>query len=150
MKQTTRSILLTAGLGLGMSLTSCVAPYDSGVATTTTTSYRPGYTVNTLPGGYRTEVIDGSDYYYNNGSYFRRSGGSYVVVDAPRRSRYYEEYSRYGNRTVHNHPDGSSHVITELPRGYSTVNYQGEPYYRYQDRYYRRQGSGYVVVASPF
>lgn len=149
MKEPMKSILLAAGLGLGMSLTSCVAPYD-GVASTSVTTYRPGYTINSLPGGYRSEVIGGTNYYYNAGNYYRRNGSSYVVVEAPRRSRYYDEYTQYGNRTVHNHRDGSSHVINELPSGYTTVDYRGEPYYRYQDRYYRRQGSGYVTVASPF
>ena len=97
----TKRILLTAGFGLGLSLTSCVAPYE-GETRTSVTTYRPGYTVNTLPGGYRTEVIDGTDYYYTNGNYYRRRGSNYVVVDAPRRSRYYEEYTRFGNRTYRN------------------------------------------------
>jgi hypothetical protein len=144
MKQPIQTVLIAAGLGIGMSLTSCVVPYE-GTATTTVTTYRPGYTVRTLPGGYRSEVIAGTNYYYHDGHYFRRSGSGYVVVEAPRRSRYYEEYRIYQNR-----PDGSTHVIRELPRGYTTVTYRGVPYYRYQDRYYRRQGSGYVVVASPF
>lgn len=150
MKSPIKYTLAAAGLGIGMSLTSCVAPYDAATTTTSVTTYRPGYTVNTLPGGYRSEVIAGSDYYYYNGNYFRRSGSSYVVVDAPRRSRYYDEYTRYGNRTYRSDVDGRTTVIRELPRGYTTVNHRGEPYYRYQDRFYRRQGSGYVIVASPF
>ena len=147
--KTTKTILLTGGAAALFSLSSCVAPYDTGVSTTVTT-YRPGYTVNTLPSGYRTESISGSNYYYYNGAYYQRRNNSYVVVEAPRRSRYYNEYTQYGNTTVHNHPDGSSHVIERLPSGYQTVDYRGTPYYRYQDRYYRRQGSGYVTVASPF
>lgn len=151
MNTITKTILLTAGLAGGLSLSSCVAPYDSGVSSSTqVTTYRPGYTVNTLPGGYRSERIGDSEYYYHNGAYYQRRSNNYVVVDAPRQSRYYGEYSQYGNRTVHNHRDGSSHVITELPRGYTTVDYRGEPYYRYQDNYYRRQGSGYVTVARPY
>lgn len=151
MKNYTKTILLTASLGLGLSLSSCVAPYE-GAATTSTsvTTYRPGYTVNTLPSGYRTESISGNSYYYHNGAYYQRRNNSYIVVDAPRTSRYYDEYTRYGNTTVHNHQDGSSHVVNELPRGYSTVDYRGEPYYRYQNQYYRRQGSSYVTVANPF
>ena len=149
MKPTTRKILLTTGLGLGMSLSSCVAPYD-GVTTTSVTTYRPGYTVRTLPGGYRTEVISGTNYYYYNGNYFRRRGSDYVVVDAPRRSRYYQEQSRHRGRTHNDRYDGSTRVVRELPRGYTTVTHRGEPYYRHNERYYRRQGSGYVVVASPF
>jgi len=151
MKITTKTIILTVGLGTGLSLSSCVSPYDSPTTTTTsTTSYSPGYSVNTLPSGYRSESISGNDYYYHNGAYYQRRSNNYVVVSAPRTSRYYDEYTRYGNQTVHNHPDGSSHVINDLPRGYTTVDYRGTPYYRYQDSYYRRQGSGYVTVASPF
>ncbi len=150
MKILSNIILLTVGLAAGFSLTSCVVPYDDGMTTSSVTSYRPGYTINSLPSGYRSENISGSDYYYHNGAYYQRRSNSYVVVDAPRSSRYYNEYTRYGNQTVHNHRDGSSHVISTLPSGYTTVDYRGEPYYRYQDRYYRRQGSGYVTVASPF
>lgn len=143
-----KSILLGAGAAASFGLVSCVAPYEGSVSTTTT--YQPGYTVTTLPGGYRTEVISGTNYYYHDGAYYQRRSNGYVVVEAPRTSRYYDEYTRYGNRTYHNHADGSSHVIDELPNGYTTVEYRGEPYYRYQDRFYRRQGSGYIVVASPF
>jgi len=146
-----KTILITAGLAGGLTLSSCVAPYDSGVTTASrVTTYSPGYSTNTLPGGYRSEMIAGTNYYYHNGAYYQRRANNYVVVDAPRRSRYYDEYTNYGNRTVHNHRDGSSHVIDRLPNGYSTVDYRGEPYYRYQDRYYRREGSGYITVASPF
>ncbi|MCW1923099.1 DUF6515 family protein [Luteolibacter arcticus] len=48
----------------------------------------------------------------------------------------------------HNH--GSSHVITTLPSGYRTVTISGNQYYTHGDRYYRPQGSGYVVVDSPY
>lgn len=151
MKTTTKTILLTAGLATVLGLSSCVSPYDTGASTTTSvTTYRPGYTVNSLPSGYRSETIGGTNYYYHNGAYYQRRNNSYAVVQAPRQSRYYNEYTQYGNTTVHNHRDGSSHVINELPSGYSTVEYRGTPYYRYQDNYYRRQGSGYVTVASPF
>lgn len=150
MKNSSKAILLTAGIGAGLGLASCVAPYGEPTTTTSFGTYRPGYTVRALPSGYRTENISGDPYYYHNGAYYQRQNGRYVVVKAPRSSRYYDEYTRHGNRTVHNHPDGSSHVIDELPRGYTTVDYKGEPYYRHQDRYYRRQGSGFVIARSPF
>ncbi len=150
MKILSNTIILTVGLAAGLSLTSCVVPYDNGMTTSSVTNYRPGYTTNSLPYGYRSENISGSDYYYHNGAYYQRRSNNYVVVDAPRSSRYYNEYTQYGNQTIHNHRDGSSHVISTLPNGYTTVNYRGEPYYRYQNRYYRRQGSGYVIVANPF
>ncbi len=145
------TILIALALGANFGLTSCVAPLEPTVTTTTTTrAYQPGYSVETLPGGYRSEVISGTNYYYYNGAYYKRRSNGYVVVDAPRRSRYYNEYTRYGNTTVHNHADGSSHVISDLPRGYSTEYYHGKPYYRHQGRYYSRQGSGYVTVAKPY
>ena len=145
------SILLAAGLWASLSLISCVGPYEGAVTTTTTERiYQPGYAVTTLPSGYRSEVISGTNYYYHNGAYYQRRRNGYVVVDAPRRSRYYNEYTRYGNTTYHNHPDGSSHVVRSLPRGYTTEHYRGQPYYRHQGRYYSRQGNGYVVVAKPF
>ncbi|MES2980877.1 MAG: DUF6515 family protein [Verrucomicrobiota bacterium] len=151
MKTIKNSILLSAAIGAGLSLTSCVVPYDDGgYASTSVTTYRPGYTVTSLPSGYRSEMISGTNYYYYNGAYYQRRNNSYVVVEAPRSSRYYNEYTTYRGRTYHNHPDGSSHVIRELPRGYTTVHYGGTPYYQYQDRYYRREGAGYVVVARPF
>lgn len=151
MKNISKSILLSAAAVAGFGLSSCVAPYDTGVATTsTTTTYSPGYTVTSLPSGYRSETIDGSNYYYHNGAYYRSQSNKYVVVDAPRRSRYYNEYSQYGTSTVRNNRDGSSSVITTLPSGYQTVDYRGTPYYRAQDTYYRRQGNGYITVANPF
>ena len=66
----------------------------------------------------------------------QRRDGRYVVVDPPRRSRYYEEYTRYGNRTVHNHRDGSStRRLPACQMAILTVRYRGEPYYRHQNRY---------------
>lgn len=151
MNQSSKTILLGAGFGAGLILTSCVEPYGTSISTNASVAaYRPGYSVSALPSGYRTESISGADYYYNDGAYYQRRRGNYVVVNAPRSSRYYDEYTRYGRQTVHNHRDGSAHVISELPRGYTKVNYRGEPYYRHENRYYRRQGSGYVLVASPF
>lgn len=147
MKTEMKTILAMALLGAGLTLSSCVSPYEGPSSVTT---YRTGYRVNSLPSNHRTETIAGTNYYYHDGAYFQRRDNSYVVVDAPRRSRYYDEYSRYGNQTVRNYSDGRSRVITDLPSGYTTVDYGGEPYYRYQDNYYRRQGSGYVTVANPF
>lgn len=151
MNHPTKNILFSVSLIAGLTLTSCISPYDTPTTTqTTVTTTRPGYTLDALPSGYRTESISGSDYYYHNGAYYQRRSNQYVVVDAPRSSRYYDEYTRYGNQTVHNHADGSSHVINDLPRGYQTMDYRGTPYYRSQNTYYRRQGNGYITVANPF
>ncbi len=125
-------------------LTNCVDPYAGGGAQTVTT-YSVGTEVRSLPPGYRREVIEGRDYYYSDGRYYRPQSGSYVVVEAPRsRRETYREtrYERPGSRR--------DVVITELPRGYRTVERRGVRYYQANDTYYQRQGSGYVVVTSPF
>jgi hypothetical protein len=94
MKAQSISLLTASGLAIGM-LTSCVVPYDSnGETSLTTTYYQPGYRINALPSGYRSEVISGSNYYYHNGAYYRPESNGYVVVEAPRTSRYYSEYDR--------------------------------------------------------
>lgn len=157
MKTQSISILLASGLAIGM-LSSCVEPYESqGPTSVTTTYYQPGYRTNALPSGYRSEVISGSNYYYSNGSYYRPDSAGYVVVDAPRTSRYYTEYDRYresrNDRPPNNYRDPrneSVRVITRLPSDYRVVNYGGSQYYQSGDNYYRRQGTGYIVVSRPY
>jgi len=152
MKNLNMTLLFSAALGASLSLSvlscSSVAPAPK-VTTTTQTTYRKGTLVRTLPTGYRSEVISGRDYYYDDGAYYQRSGNGYVVVDAPRSSRYFDEYTRSGNSTYHNHVDGTSHRVRELPAGYTTINRGGEPYYRHQNQYYQRQGDQYITVAEP-
>lgn len=154
MKKSNKTLLASATLGLSLPLLiiscSSVSPVPRPTVTTTTqTTYRTGSLVGSLPTGYRSESISGRDYYYNKGSYFQKRGSGYIVVDAPRSSRYYDEYTRVGGRTYHNHSDGSSHVINELPKGYTTIKRGGQPYYRYQNQYYQRQGNRYITVAEP-
>jgi len=157
MKTKSVSLLLASGLAIGM-LPSCVAPYDShGQTSATRTSYQPGYRVNSLPSGYRSEVISGGTYYYHNGVYYRPQSNGYVVVDAPRTSRYYTEYDRqHGSdkyRSSNNYRDqrnDSVRVITHLPSGYRVVNHGGIQYYQSGGTYYRREGSGYIVVSRPY
>lgn len=60
----------------------------------TSAAYTPGYRLDRLPSGYRSENLGGSTYYYHNGAYYQRHSGGYVVADAPRQSRYYAEYLR--------------------------------------------------------
>ena len=158
MKTKSTILILASGLTIGM-LSSCVSPYDSyGGASVTTTSYhQPGYRINSLPRGHRSEVISGSNYYYHDGAYYRRDSSGYVVVEAPRSSRYYSEYNRHrgsGNyRTSGNHR-GQRHdsvrTINRLPTGYRTVNHGGTRYYTTGDTYYQRQGSSYIVVSRPY
>ena len=157
-----RPMFVITGVALCMGLASCVVPYDSpGGTSVAVSSYRPGYTVTSLPGGYRSENISGSTYYYHNGSYYRPGSGGYVIVDAPRSSRYYDDYNRLQRnyQTGRNYQDSSSRrdgrydrsdVITRLPDGYRQVNHRGNTYYQAGDRYYRRQGETYVITTRPY
>jgi hypothetical protein len=152
-----RPVFVITGVALCMGLASCVAPYDS-YGETSVTSYRPGYTVSSLPGDYRTETISGNTYYYHDGYYYRPDSDGYVVVDAPRSSRYYDDYSRRHqtsrdyqesyNRNDQRYDRGE--FVTRLPDGYREINYRGDTYYRAGDRYYSRQGGRYVIVSSPY
>lgn len=77
-------------------MVSCVAPSDAyyDAYGTTMPRYLPSHKVHTLPNGYHTEKIGDVTYYYDNGEYFRPHGAGYVVVEAPRSSRYYGDYRR--------------------------------------------------------
>ncbi len=139
-----RSLLFGSfAIALGALLPSCVDPYAQGSGPQhSVTTYRTGYEVRSLPSGYRTEVIGGSNYYLHNGTYYRSRSGRYVVVDAPRRQNQdrrdgRRDYRRDGNRDV---------IITQLPRGYRTVERRGVRYYQVNNTYYQKRGSGYVVV----
>ena len=146
-----KPIIFSAAAGAILTLASCVQPYGPPVATTTSVkSYSPGYSVRSLPNNYRSERIGGANYYYHNGAYYQRRSNDYVVVSAPRKSRYYNEYTNYRRTPARTVSTTSERRITRLPRGYETVQYRGEPYYRSQNNYYRRQGSGYITVANPF
>jgi len=45
--------------------------------------YQPGYTVDTLPAGYRTVRYNRSVYYVDRDTYYQPSGRRYVVVTRP-------------------------------------------------------------------
>ena len=156
-----RPLFVISGVALCMGLVSCVVPYDSqGGGSVTVSSYSPGYRVQTLPGGYRSEVISGNTYYYHDGYYYNQGSGGYVVVDAPRNSRYQSDYSRRhrtdqssmdrqepSNRHDQRYERGE--VLTRLPANHQVVNLRGNTYYQVEDRYYRRQGETYVISAKP-
>lgn len=154
MKSSTTSLLFIASIAIASTFTSCVEPIGvTGASTTTTyTDYQPGYRTTSLPSGYQSEVISGSTYYYNDGHYYRPNSGGYVVVAAPRTSQYYSDYDsrRRTTTTVQNSRTGEVHVITTLPSGYREINHRGTSYYQAGDRYYRRQGEGYITVSSPY
>lgn len=158
-----RPMFVMSGMALCMGLTSCVVPYDSdgGGGSVTVRSYSPGYRINSLPGGYRSETISGSTYYYHDGYYYRQGSGGYVVVDAPRGSRYHDDHGRRHQTQQPNRQhqqssnrrdprDERTEVITRLPSGYREVNHRGQRYYQSGDRYYRRQGDSYIIVSSPY
>ena len=157
-----RPMFVITGVALCMGLASCVVPYDShGGGSVSVTRYSPGYRVNSLPGGYRSENISGSTYYYHEGYYYRPGSGGYVVVDAPRTSRYYGDYSRRHqtnqpsreyreSRNRHDQRYERGEVITRLPEGYRVVNHRGNEYYQVGDRYYRRENNAYVIVSRPY
>lgn len=166
MKTTSTILLVTSGIAIGL-LSSCVAPYDSygggyGSTSVTTSTYQPGYRLSSLPSGYRSEVISGNNYYYHDGAYYRRDSDGYIVVDAPRTSRYYSDYDRRrsSSRTTEVYRDQRSgyrdqrgdsvRVITRLPDGYREVTHRGTRYYQAGDQYYQRQNDGYIVVSRPY
>jgi len=148
------TLLAISSLAIGLTMTSCVAPYDA-YGTTTVTTYSPGHRINSLPGGYRTEIIGGSTYYYHNGSYYRSGSGGYVVVDAPGSSHYQREYDRYRSdryrdQRYRGDRRDNVNVVTRLPDGHRAVNVRGQKYYQHKDNYYHRQGNGYITVNRPF
>jgi hypothetical protein len=157
-----RPMFVISGVALCMGLASCVVPYDSyGDSSVSVTRYSPGYRVTSLPGGYRSETISGRTYYYHDGYYYNRGSGGYVVVDAPRSSRYYDDYNSRQRtyQTGRDYRDSSyrndgrydrTEVITRLPDGYREVNHRGDTYYQAGDRYYRRQGDSYVITTRPY
>jgi hypothetical protein len=161
-REMTRQLLVVSGVALCLGFASCVGPYDTlGGGSASLTNYRPGYQVSSLPGGYRSEIISGSTYYYHDGYYYRPGSSGYTVVDAPRNSRYYGDYSRrqltYGpNRDYrqpferHDQRYERGGVINRLPDGYQVVNHRGSTYYQNGDRYYRRQGNSYIIVSRPY
>ncbi|HEY5792595.1 MAG TPA: DUF6515 family protein [Chthoniobacterales bacterium] len=84
--KTPSSLLTLAGIaGMSLLITSCINVQTRPVPETvvTTTTYRPGYVVTTLPVGYQTRVYRGTSYYYHRGTYYRPSGTRYIVVREP-------------------------------------------------------------------
>ncbi|QJE96704.1 DUF6515 family protein [Luteolibacter luteus] len=162
--RTITTLLSLVAAGSAALLTSCVDPYYAGLSSTTVTVHRPGYVVQTLPHGYRTEVIGGTNYYYHDNVYYRPQGRGYVVVDAPRGGPRHDDRDhrhdrdrdrdrgrdRDWDRGPGRGPGRDVTVIRELPRGYKVVTHGGKRYYRAGDVYYQSQGSGYVIVRNPY
>lgn len=142
-------------IALGGLMTSCVEPYYEAAATTTTvTHYRPGHVVHTLPPRYQTETIGGVRYYRQGSTYYRPQGSRYVVVEAPRGGRGWNQRHQDGRHDPRGRFDRPGEhygqVVRSLPRGARAVNHRGTRYYVHGGTYYRPQGRSYVIVRSPF
>ena len=141
-----KPLLIIGSLTLALSVSSCVE-VQPGLETYESTEYRPtyspGYRITSLPTGYRTENISGTTYYYHDGHYYQPNSDGYAVVTAPTTSTYYSDYSR--RNSIYN----NNQIITRLPSGYRVVQRSGNTYYQAGDRYYSRQGNGYVIVERP-
>jgi hypothetical protein len=150
------TVLMLIATGAGALLTSCVDTYPAGPTAVIEPAYRPGYVIQTLPPGYRAEVIGGTRYYYHNNVYYRPQGRSYVVVDSPHlHARHDSDSYRHRDRDRDwdrrgPRPDRNVTIIRELPNGYTVVNHRGQRYYRAGNRYYQSSAGGYIVVGSPF
>lgn len=150
-----KPILAITSTVLCLCLSSCVIPVDdySGNSNPYRT-YQSGYRVQTLPSGYRREVISGQTYYYDRGNYYRHSGDGYLITDAPRSSRYYNDYGRIRQQSTRGYDARDAgrrdDVITHLPDGYRVVKYRGSQYYKVGDRYYIRQNDRYTTVNRPY
>ena len=129
MKRNHRLSLLVA-LAFG-ALGSC-SYYET--PTTATPDYTTGHVVTTLPPGYRTVMIGGTQYYSSGDYYYRPHGSGYVVVDSP-----------YGTTTR-----SDVTVVRELPSGYRVITRGGQRYYQAGGNYYQAHSGGYVVVPNPF
>lgn len=74
--------LALVAAGVSGLLSSCVvtqpAVTEAPTTTRTVTTYQTGYMTPTLPTGYRSEQIDGTEYYTYNGNYYRP--GTVVVA----------------------------------------------------------------------
>jgi hypothetical protein len=158
------TLLSTAATAVTLLTTGCVVESYNPPPPHGQVSYEPGYVINTLPSGYRTEVISGTRYYSHDNVYYRPQGRGYVVVRSPRGGG-----GNYGHESDHNRNhdgrdrdgDGRDHdgngnghghttVIRSLPHGYVVVNRGGHRYYRAGNVYYESQSGGYVEVREPF
>ena len=84
--------------------------------------------VEHLPPHYKTIVVNRNNYFYNNGSFYRRGPGGFVIIGAPIGAR-----------------------IRTLPLGYTIVKFGGLSYYYLNGAYYNYIPSEnvYVVVNKP-
>ncbi|RPI80011.1 MAG: SH3 domain-containing protein [Desulfobacteraceae bacterium] len=81
-----------------------------------------------LPSGHQNVRVGHDDYYYHHrgGTFYRRGPSGYFTVRAP-----------FGA------------IVFNIPIGSRAVMSRGETYYVYDDVYYRRAGTRYIVVEPP-
>lgn len=143
MKSTHSPLVLIGSIGIAAAalFSSCADPYYSARSEPIreVPSYRPGYQLRELPSGYRTEVIGGTRYYIDRGTYYRPRSGGYVVVDSPVRPT-----------RSHRGPVRNEGYIVRLPPGYRAETHRGTRYYRSGNTYYQESGRGYIAVPRPF
>lgn len=153
-----RPLLAVSAAAVCFTLASCADVYDDGrrgyEGGASLSMYQPGYRITSLPSGYRSETISGRNYYYHNGAYYQRNSNGYVVTEAPRQSRYYDEYSRSrqivtpGGRTTYTTYQ-PGYRTTSLPSGYRSEKISGRDYYYHNGSYYLRDSRGYIVTEAP-
>ena len=90
--------------------------------------FNHGFATHSLPPGRELMGHDGGRYWYGGGNWYRYHGGSWIVGTAP-----------------------LGLFVPELPPSYSTVWWDGAPYYYANETYYSWDDSqqGYQVVAPP-
>ena len=136
--QRSKAVMAIASAAL---MTSCYYSPTLPVA-----AYSPGYSVSTLPQGYRTEVVRGTRYYIHENTYYRPRGNGYVVVEQPGRPRWVDRDGD-GIADRYDRAYTPGRVVTTLPDGYTRVRRNGEYYYRYDDVWFDRRADGrYVVI----
>jgi hypothetical protein len=131
-KTPSRRGFLIAGLAAGA---AACEPYRYGgpwgprpyAARPTDTGWRTvGTVVTSLPSGHTTIAVSGTNYYYNDGNFFRPDGRRYRVVRPP-----------YGA------------VVPRIPPASSRLTVRGDPFRYYYGTYYRPHDGGRFRVAPP-
>ncbi|WP_416195135.1 DUF6515 family protein [Pseudomonas sp. CCI4.2] len=96
--------------------------------------FRPGYVINSMPGGHSRIGWHGQDYFYSGGYWYRPQGPRYVIVEPPRGIRVHElpSYSQEvwlgstlffvaaGTYYLYQ-PDTQDYVVSEPPQGAEPV-----------------------------
>jgi len=85
-----------------------------------------GAVVGSVPRPYETVVVNGSPYYYSQGTYYQSGPSGYVAVNPP-----------------------SGAAVTGPPPGAIPVAYGNQIFYYVDGVFYQQQGSTYVVSATP-